>query len=83
MPSTTSPLPAQRESEPHPERPRNVSGDVDYAPKPEESQSISSSRESIKQSIINLYCGSASEKDMKVYAEKAVYDDPFSYCDTR
>ncbi|KAL8748762.1 MAG: hypothetical protein Q9199_008074, partial [Rusavskia elegans] len=27
--------------------------------------------------------GSASEEDMRVYAEKAVYDDPWSFCDTR
>ncbi|KAK7753638.1 hypothetical protein SLS62_004496 [Diatrype stigma] len=37
----------------------------------------------IQQSILNLYCGSASEKDMSVYAEQVIYDDPFSYCDTR
>ena len=33
--------------------------------------------------IRKLYQGSASYDDMQVYAEKAVYDDPFSYCDTR
>lgn len=83
MPSTTSPLSDQRGAEPHPERPRNVNNDVDYAPQPDKSQSISASRESIKKSIVNLYSGSASEQDMSVYAEQAVYDDPFSYCDTR
>jgi hypothetical protein len=34
-------------------------------------------------SICRLYSGSASEEDMQVYAEKAIYDDPWSYCDTR
>lgn len=83
MPSTTSPLPDQQSVEPLPERPRNVDGDVDYAPQPDQSLSISASRDAIKQKIINLYSGSASEDDMSAYAEKAVYDDPFSYCDTR
>ncbi|KAI9151426.1 hypothetical protein HJFPF1_08628 [Paramyrothecium foliicola] len=82
MPAATSPLPDQRGREPHPELPRNVNGGVNYAPQPENSLSISTARESIKKSITNLYSGSASEKDMGVYAEKAVYDDPFSYCDT-
>ena len=34
-------------------------------------------------SICRLYSGSASEEDMQVYAEKAIYDDPWSYFDTR
>ena len=34
-------------------------------------------------SICRLYSGSASEEDMQVYAEKAIYDDSWSYCDTR
>ncbi|KAI1387822.1 uncharacterized protein F4822DRAFT_407688 [Hypoxylon trugodes] len=83
MPSSTSPHPDQRGAEAHPERPRNVNGEVDYTPHPENSIPISESRNMIQQKILNLYCGSASEEDMKVYAEKAVYDDPFSYCDTR
>lgn len=83
MPSSTSPRPDQRAVEPHPNRPRNVTGDVDYTPDPEKSASMSPSRKKIQQKILNLYCGSASEEDMNVYAEKAIYDDPFSYCDTR
>jgi hypothetical protein len=83
MPSSTSQSPDQRGVEPHPERPRNVNGDVDYVPHPEKSISISPARAAIQQSIIALYCGSASEDDMKVYAKQAIYDDPFSYCDTR
>lgn len=34
-------------------------------------------------SITDLYSGSASEDDMQVYAKEAIYDDPWSYCDTR
>ncbi|KNG91136.1 hypothetical protein ANOM_000569 [Aspergillus nomiae NRRL 13137] len=83
MPSSTSPHPDPRDIEPHPERPKNVNGDVDYVPHPERSISLSPSRAAIQKSIIALYGGSASEDDMKVYAEKAIYDDPFSYCDTR
>ncbi|KAL5341976.1 hypothetical protein BJX70DRAFT_395342 [Aspergillus crustosus] len=83
MPSTTQPHPAQREAEPHPSPPRNVSNAVSYTPHPEASISISPARQEIQDHILRLYQGSASEEDMKAYAEKAVYDDPFSYCDTR
>ena len=62
--------------------PRNVS-DVDYEPHPERSLHISAEHDLIIKRIINLYDGSSSEEDMKVYAEKAIYDDPLSYCDTR
>jgi hypothetical protein len=30
--------------------------------------------------MCNLYSWSASGEDMRVYAEKAVYDDPLSFC---
>ncbi|KAE8155162.1 hypothetical protein BDV25DRAFT_135210 [Aspergillus avenaceus] len=83
MPSSTSPHPDQRGVEPHPDLPRNVNGGVDYEPHPENSITISPARAAIQKSIISLYSGSASENDMKVYAEQAIYDDPFSYCDTR
>lgn len=63
--------------------PRNVSKDVDYEPHPELSIDVSPEHESIIKRITNLYSGSSSEDDMKVYAEKAIYDDPVSYCDTR
>ena len=62
---------------------RNVASDVDYEPYPEKSLAISEEHQRIVKHIINLYCGSASEDDMQVYAEKAIYDDPYSYCDTR
>ncbi|KAL9062962.1 MAG: hypothetical protein Q9157_008507 [Trypethelium eluteriae] len=58
-------------------------GQVDYEPHPNQSISVSQEHEHIVKCITNLYSGSASEEDMKVYAEKAIYDDPWSYCDTR
>ncbi|RYO90362.1 hypothetical protein DL766_001175 [Monosporascus sp. MC13-8B] len=67
MPSDTQPHPDQRGVEPLPERPRNIAGEVDYVPHPEKSIPISPSRTAIQQSIINLYSGSASEKDMDVH----------------
>lgn len=83
MPSSTSSHPDQRGVEPHPAPPRNINGDADYEPHPENSISISPARAEIQRHILSLYDGSASKDDMDVYAEQAVYDDPFSYCDTR
>lgn len=62
---------------------QNAPTDVDYTPHPESSLQVSPDREAIVKKITNLYSGSASEEDMRVYAEKAVYDDPWSFCDTR
>jgi hypothetical protein len=56
---------------------------VDYEPHPSSSIPLSPQRQRIVDSICRLYSGSASEVDMQVYAEKAIYDDPWSYCDTR
>jgi hypothetical protein len=55
----------------------------DYEPYPEKSIPLDEGRRKIMQSILNLYGGSASKEDMLVYAEESVYDDPFSFCDTR
>ena len=52
--------------------------DVDYEPHPERSMEIDTERQKILESICNLYSGSASEQDMQVYVEKAIYDDPYS-----
>ena len=62
---------------------KNVSDNVDYEPHPERSLKISEGHQQIIKHITNLYCGSSNEADMQVYAEKAIYDDPYSYCDTR
>lgn len=67
---------------------RNAPTDVDYEPHPENSIQLPPHREKIVKSITNLYSGSCredgtGEEDLKVYAPEAVYDDPWSYCDTR
>lgn len=64
-------------------RPGSLSKDVDYEPQPEKSLKVSPEHQAIIDAITSLYSGSASEKDMQVYAEKSIYDDPWSYCDTR
>ena len=62
---------------------QNAETNVDYEPHPEKSLKVSSEHQRIVKAITSLYSGSASEEDMQVYAEKAIYDDPWSYCDTR
>lgn len=62
--------------------------DVDYEPHPEKSIELEPERQKIVDAITSLYSSSCAdreqgEKDMLVYAEKAIYDDPWSYCDTR
>jgi hypothetical protein len=56
---------------------------VDYEPHPERSLHVSAARQEIVKRITGLYSSSASEEDMMVYARESVYDDPWSYCDTR
>ena len=58
-------------------------GNGDYEPHPSSSLSVSPEHEEIVKRISNLYSGSASKEDMEVYAAEAIYDDPWSYCDTR
>jgi hypothetical protein len=67
----------------NPDPSKNSSSGVDYEPYPEKSTILGPEREKIVQAICNLYSGSASKEDMLVYAEEAIYDDPWSYCDTR
>ena len=62
---------------------QNSSTGVDYEPHPDRSIKVSPDRVKIVKSITSLYSGSASEEDMQVYAKEAIYDDPWSYCDTR
>jgi len=56
---------------------QNASTGVDYEPHPEKSIKLEPEREKIVKSICALYSGGASEELMQVYAEKAVYDDPW------
>ncbi|KAK6004643.1 hypothetical protein QM012_008505 [Aureobasidium pullulans] len=62
---------------------QNASTGVDYEPHPEKSIKLEPEREKIVKSICALYSGGASEELMQVYSDEAVYDDPWSYCDTR
>ena len=55
----------------------------DYEPPPPSCVPLSESRQKIVDAICRLYSASKSEEDMQVYAEKAIYDEPWSYCDTR
>lgn len=65
------------------DRARNVQQTIDYEPQHGRSLPISSSHQAIVNAITQLYSGSASEADMQVYDDEAIYDDPWSYCDTR
>lgn len=67
----------------NPDPSKNNSSGVDYEPHPEDSIPLPSEHQRIVDSICNLYSGSASEEDMQVYAAEAIYDDPWSFCDTR
>lgn len=89
-PSTTTPA---SNHEPHPDpialtaTPENPK-EISYTPNPTLSIPLSPSRQKIVTSITSLYSGSCveggtGEQDMHVYSEKAIYDDPWSYCDTR
>lgn len=67
----------------HSDPSKNASSGVDYEPHPDQGIKLEPERQRIVDSICRLYSGSASEDDMQVYAQEAVYDDPWSYCDTR
>lgn len=77
------PRPNPQDLTSNPDPTHNSSSNVDYEPHPSQSLKLSPEREGIVQAITNLYSGSASEKDMQVYSHEAIYDDPWSYCDTR
>lgn len=83
----------QQEEQPASTRPKeatNAPTNEDYEPTPSRSISLSADRQHILDSVLRLYSGSATHKDdstgetdMRVYAKTAVYDDVWSYCDTR
>ncbi|MCJ1279863.1 hypothetical protein MMC21_007687 [Puttea exsequens] len=77
------PRPSPQSLTGNPSRSQNAPTGVDYEPHPEHSLAVPPEREQIVKCITRLYSGSASEEDMRVYAAEAVYDDPWSYCDTR
>jgi len=67
----------------HSDASQNSSTGVDYEPHPEKSIKLEPAQQKLVDSICKLYSNGANETDMQVYAEKAIYDDPWSYCDTR
>jgi hypothetical protein len=81
-PKAREPHPDSRALSQTPDLTQNSKTGVDYEPHPEHSIQLDDERQKIVDSICRLYSGSASEEDMHVYAEKAIYDDPWSYCDT-
>lgn len=90
MANTTDELHSRFEPRPEPQNltsqedpTHNVAKNVDYEPHPEKSLRVSPEHQKIIDAITGLYSGNASEELMNVYADKAVYDDPASYCDTR
>ncbi|KAK0334463.1 hypothetical protein LTR91_016913 [Friedmanniomyces endolithicus] len=88
MPDLDDPKPYEIRPDPqaqtsNPDPSHNAPTNVDYEPHPASSLPISPEHQHIVDSITRLYSGSASESDMQVYASQAIYDDPWSYCDTR
>jgi len=61
----------------------NAPTGVKYEPNLSTSLPTPPERPEIIRKITNLHSGSASEDDMLVYAKEAVYDDPWSFGDTR
>lgn len=73
-----------------PKQATNAPTNEDYEPHPARSIRLEPERQHILDAILRLYSGSAThdkgstgEQDMRVYAKQAVYDDVWSYCDTR
>ncbi|KAK5127921.1 hypothetical protein LTR85_005038 [Meristemomyces frigidus] len=73
-----------------PKEATNAPTNEDYEPNPSASIKLEPERQHIVDSIVRLYGGSAThdkdstgKQDMQVYAAKAIYDDVWSYCDTR
>lgn len=54
-----------------------------YTPDPSTSLPLPPDRSVLVQDIISLYAGNPSESAMRHYHENSIYDDPFSFCDTR
>ncbi|KAH0612227.1 uncharacterized protein H6S33_010279 [Morchella sextelata] len=54
-----------------------------YTPNPSTSLPLPPDRSALVRDIISLYAGNPSESAMRHYHENSIYDDPFSFCDTR
>lgn len=82
--------PSSSQASQRPSEATNAPTNEDYQPNPSASLQLEPERQHIVDSILRLYSGSGNhdagstgEQDMRVYAKKAVYDDVWSYCDTR
>ena len=82
-PESYEPRPDPQNLTQHTNPQQNAKTGVDYEPHPSESIKLSSDQQHIVNAITSLYSGSASEEDMRVYANEAIYDDPWSYCKDR
>ncbi|KAI9746389.1 MAG: hypothetical protein M1818_000102 [Claussenomyces sp. TS43310] len=69
------PHPNPQASTSNPDPTQTSSSGVDYEPHPERSLPLPPARQKIVDCITTLYSGSASEEDMQVYSEQAIYDD--------
>ncbi|KAI5841473.1 hypothetical protein DFP73DRAFT_499160 [Morchella snyderi] len=71
----------------HPQQfePRHPPGrfPLPYTPNPSTSLPLPPDRSALVQDIISLYAGKPSESALCHYHENSIYDDPFSFCDTR
>ena|ERR1700712_781903 len=85
LPGNSEPRPDAQALTGNPDPSKNSSTGVDYEPHPEHSVPLSKEKQHIVDCICNLYSGSASKQDMEVYSdeETVIYNDPYSYCDTR
>ncbi|RPB17238.1 hypothetical protein P167DRAFT_498877, partial [Morchella conica CCBAS932] len=54
-----------------------------YTPDPSASLPLPPDRSALVRDIVSLYAGNPSESAMRHYHENSIYDDPFSFCDTR
>ena len=82
-PKAQEPHPDSQALTQNPDLTQNSKTRIDYEPHPEHSIQLDDERQKIVDSICRLYPGSASKEYMHVYAEKAIYNNPWSYCDTR
>jgi hypothetical protein len=61
----------------------DASAYLPFAPNSANSIPLPPDRQELLNDVLALYGSRPSEQAMNRYAEKAVYDDPFSFCDTR
>lgn len=85
-PPTTEPRPDVHALAARSDEGKGEQKEVDYEPDPQRSLALSEGQKELVDAVGVLYAGGANEDVMRrVYADQdpVVYDDPFSYCDTR